>query len=96
MLFDLNGFKSYNDSFGHTAGDGLLKRLAANLATAVKPWGKAYRLGGDEFCILASIAETTPDAIVHAGRRPFSRRGPASPSKPRGEWCNCPPRPQPY
>ena len=76
VLFDLNGFKSYNDSFGHTAGDGLLKRLAANLATAVKPWGKAYRLGGDEFCILASIAETTPDAIVHAGEAALFEKGP--------------------
>ncbi len=76
VLFDLNGFKSYNDSFGHTAGDGLLKRLAANLATAMKPWGKAYRLGGDEFCILASIGEATPDAIVRAAETALFEQGP--------------------
>ena len=52
-LYDLDGFKSYNDSYGHPAGDILLRRLGANLVAAVEPGGLAYRLGGDEFCILA-------------------------------------------
>ena len=52
-LFDLDGFKSYNDSFGHPAGDALLAELAERLQTAVAPDGCAYRLGGDEFCIVA-------------------------------------------
>ena len=51
-LYDLDGFKSYNDTYGHAAGDSLLRRLGARLATAVEPAGRAYRLGGDEFCIL--------------------------------------------
>jgi diguanylate cyclase (GGDEF)-like protein len=52
-LFDLDGFKAYNDSFGHPAGDALLRKLAANLSAAVDGRGAAYRMGGDEFCILA-------------------------------------------
>jgi len=52
LLFDLNGFKEYNDSFGHPAGDGLLARLGACLADTVSGHGRAYRLGGDEFCAL--------------------------------------------
>lgn len=52
MLFDLDGFKSYNDTFGHLAGDALLARLGGKLAAAVAPHGSAYRLGGDEFCAL--------------------------------------------
>ena len=40
VLFDLNGFKSYNDTFGHPAGDALLTRLAAKLAAAVAPAGE--------------------------------------------------------
>jgi diguanylate cyclase (GGDEF)-like protein len=56
MLFDLDGFKSYNDSFGHLAGDALLQRLGRSLAIAVGADGRAYRLGGDEFCVLADAA----------------------------------------
>jgi diguanylate cyclase (GGDEF)-like protein len=52
MLFDLDGFKSYNDTFGHLAGDALLSRIGGKLAAAVFPQGTAYRLGGDEFCVL--------------------------------------------
>jgi two-component system, cell cycle response regulator len=52
VLFDLDGFKEYNDAFGHPAGDGLLTRLGLRLADAVRGHGRAYRLGGDEFCVL--------------------------------------------
>jgi diguanylate cyclase (GGDEF)-like protein len=52
LLFDLDGFKSYNDSFGHLGGDLLLGRLARAFKRAVGSGGCAYRLGGDEFCAL--------------------------------------------
>jgi diguanylate cyclase (GGDEF)-like protein len=56
-LFDLNGFKNYNDTFGHPAGDALLVRLGSALAAAVAPFGgTAYRPGGDEFCVIAGAA----------------------------------------
>ncbi len=55
-LFDLDGFKSYNDTFGHAAGDELLNRLGRNLTKAADEVGaKAYRLGGDEFCVLTHL-----------------------------------------
>ena len=54
IMFDLNGFKGYNDTFGHPAGDALLARLGRRLAAAV-PGGEAYRLGGDEFCAWSPI-----------------------------------------
>jgi diguanylate cyclase (GGDEF)-like protein/putative nucleotidyltransferase with HDIG domain len=59
MLFDLNGFKSYNDAFGHLAGDALLTRLGRALHAAVAPAGAAYRLGGDEFCVIAPAERRT-------------------------------------
>ena len=66
ILFDLNGFKAYNDRFGHPAGDALLVRLAAALSTTL-PHGRAYRLGGDEFCVVARIrAEETMDVVAAA------------------------------
>jgi two-component system, cell cycle response regulator len=52
VLFDLDGFKDYNDTFGHPAGDALLVRLGGRLDQAVADCGSAYRLGGDEFCAL--------------------------------------------
>jgi diguanylate cyclase (GGDEF)-like protein len=52
-IFDLDGFKSYNDSFGHAAGDALLNRLSSALDdAAIAAGGRAYRMGGDEFCAL--------------------------------------------
>ena len=55
VIYDLDGFKLYNDTFGHPAGDALLTRLAGALAEAVAPHGTCYRLGGDEFCVLADV-----------------------------------------
>ena len=52
VLFDLDGFKQYNDIRGHPAGDDLLAKLARALGRAVIEAGSAYRLGGDEFCVL--------------------------------------------
>ena len=51
-MFDLDGFKAYNDTHGHPAGDALLAQLGARLATTFAGSGAAYRLGGDEFCVL--------------------------------------------
>ena len=56
LLFDLNGFKRYNDTFGHPAGDALLARLGRRLAERAEAAGCAYRLGGDEFCVLIELA----------------------------------------
>ncbi len=55
LLFDLNGFKRYNDTFGHPAGDVLLGRLGRRLAERASARGRAYRLGGDEFCALVEL-----------------------------------------
>jgi diguanylate cyclase (GGDEF)-like protein len=74
-LFDLDGFKAYNDSFGHPAGDDLLRRLGGELAEAVGPYGRGYRLGGDEFCILASTRAVSAEAICHTAENALSDRG---------------------
>ncbi|MEA2419480.1 MAG: hypothetical protein QOE60_1686 [Thermoleophilaceae bacterium] len=70
VLFDLDGFKEYNDAFGHPAGDGLLVRLGERLDDAVRGHGRAYRLGGDEFCVVvhpgAAGVEVLADTCVAA------------------------------
>jgi diguanylate cyclase (GGDEF)-like protein len=75
LLFDLDGFKSYNDAFGHPAGDALLRRLAQKLDAACEGFGRSYRMGGDEFCVLAhgdpaqraSIVATATKALEDEG-----------------------------
>jgi diguanylate cyclase (GGDEF)-like protein len=72
VFFDLDGFKDYNDAFGHPAGDALLRRLAPELA---KVGGTAYRLGGDEFCLLVQGARDDDDALVQRAVQALSSRG---------------------
>ena len=64
VFFDLNGFKGYNDRFGHPAGDALLVRLSHRLARAVEGHGVAYRMGGDEFCGLLQPGARTIAQVV--------------------------------
>ena len=64
VFFDLDGFKSYNDTFGHVEGDLLLQRLGRKLSSAIGTDGVAYRLGGDEFCLVAPYATDSADELV--------------------------------
>jgi diguanylate cyclase (GGDEF)-like protein len=64
LICDLDGFKAYNDVFGHAAGDALLARLGHNLTVALAARGTAYRMGGDEFCVLASLEGESGDEIM--------------------------------
>ena len=75
VLYDLNGFKGYNDVFGHPAGDALLARLGTRLGAAVGPHARAYRMGGDEFCVLAPLAAGDPLALVECGQRALGEVG---------------------
>ena len=74
-LYDLDGFKAYNDDFGHAAGDALLARLGGRLAAALPPGARAYRLGGDEFCFLCPLDGNRPAAVLAGARAALSERG---------------------
>jgi diguanylate cyclase (GGDEF)-like protein len=65
-LFDLDGFKHYNDSFGHPSGDALLQRLGQRLASQMEAHARAYRMGGDEFCVLIDNAEESQIRVREA------------------------------
>jgi diguanylate cyclase (GGDEF)-like protein len=75
MLFDLDGFKGYNDTFGHPAGDALLAHIAAKLAAVVAPYGDAYRLGGDEFCAVLAVDDERRAAVVAAAAHALTVSG---------------------
>jgi two-component system, cell cycle response regulator len=76
-LFDLDGFKQYNDTFGHPAGDALLARLGERLGAAVEGIGTAYRMGGDEFCVLAAVDADRAVTIVELAAAALSDAGDA-------------------
>ena len=76
LLFDLDGFKHYNDSYGHPAGDALLRQLGHQLDAAVAGDGLAYRMGGDEFCVLAPWdVDRAPDGLIEHARIALSTHG---------------------
>ena len=81
ILLDLNGFKRYNDTFGHPAGDKMLGLLGRRLGVAVRDAATAYRLGGDEFLVLVeggvsnrdlkerdALATRAAEALTSSGR----------------------------
>jgi diguanylate cyclase (GGDEF)-like protein len=75
ILFDLDGFKGYNDNFGHMAGDTLLARLGRNLKASVQPYGHSYRLGGDEFCALVTTVPPGVEAIIAGAAAALTDQG---------------------
>ncbi len=75
LLFDLNGFKRYNDAFGHPVGDALLARLGQRLAEAVEPEGQAFRLGGDEFCALSPLTARNAKDVCREAVDALSEHG---------------------
>jgi len=55
VMLDLDGFKEYNDTFGHTSGDAVLKSFAQTLKSALRRTDTAFRYGGDEFTIILPL-----------------------------------------
>lgn len=65
VMIDLDNFKSVNDTFGHMAGDAVLKLVARTLSNEVRKTDYAARLGGDEFILLFTNT-TKKDAAARA------------------------------
>lgn len=67
LVIDIDGFKAVNDADGHLAGDDLLCRVAAALEDALRGGDRPYRIGGDEFAVLARVTDAE-QALALAGR----------------------------
>ena len=79
MLFDLDRFKAYNDTFGHLEGDKLLKEVGRLLRDSIRNMvDSAFRYGGDEFVVLLPELEGS-------GRLPSSHASSATSSRPASE-----------
>lgn len=74
LVLDIDHFKSYNDSFGHAAGDAALQQVAAIIKRSINQADLAARFGGEEFCVLTpaplsealALAEKIRAAIEYA------------------------------
>ena len=75
VMFDLDGFKHYNDNFGHPAGDALLQRLGRTLGSHLDGSGIAYRMGGDEFCALIDTPGNPTEARIEDAADALSEHG---------------------
>jgi diguanylate cyclase (GGDEF)-like protein len=78
LQLDLDHFKDINDTFGHAAGDHLLREVAARLQSLLRDTDTVARIGGDEFAIILT-SQRTPhqvgrlaEKIVQAARDPVS------------------------
>jgi diguanylate cyclase (GGDEF)-like protein/PAS domain S-box-containing protein len=77
MFLDLDGFKPVNDTFGHPKGDAVLRAVAKRLVDEVGPDGHVGRMGGDEFAIVITDAqsrknvEQLADRIINAIKEPY-------------------------
>lgn len=82
MMLDLNHFKSINDTFGHAAGDEVLKQVAGRLGSTLRESDTIARMGGDEFAILLpnvegaqKAGERVANKLQECFRAPVSYQG---------------------
>lgn len=66
MFLDLDGFKEVNDTYGHDAGDAVLKEVAQRLRGCIRKIDTLARLGGDEFTVLLIQLKEEKDAAIVA------------------------------
>ena len=77
MIIDLDNFKTYNDTYGHIAGDELLAWTADRIRIALRPSDALCRVGGDEFAVLVANADVSAaEPLVHRIQAACSHRAP--------------------
>lgn len=85
LYIDLDGFKFINDTYGHDAGDALLKETANRLLECVRESDTLARIGGDEFTVILSRIENKKSATIVANK---ILRNVANPYNLNGIICN--------
>jgi len=79
LLVDIDHFKSFNDRFGHAAGDEVLRRIAREIMAAVRSTDQVYRFGGEEFVLICDGLSAGPAlALGERIRREVAANGDGS------------------
>ena len=63
LFFDLDSFKCLNDYYGHAYGDTVLENVGNAIRETYSPYGKCYRYGGDEFCVILTKSLDQVDTL---------------------------------
>ncbi|MFN4242743.1 MAG: GGDEF domain-containing protein [Tepidisphaerales bacterium] len=79
LLFDIDGFKTYNDTYGHAVGDEILRQTARMIRRCVRDHDLVARLGGDEFAVVFWEKDGPRQALHAPPDKPVSHRPPQSP-----------------
>jgi diguanylate cyclase (GGDEF)-like protein len=80
MVFDIDDFKKYNDTYGHAAGDEILTETVRLLTSVIRPSDRVCRVGGDEFAVIfyepqgPRQADSTPPDSVYAIATRFQKQ----------------------
>lgn len=64
LLVDIDHFKSFNDRFGHAAGDRVLKRIAGDISATVRATDHVFRFGGEEFVVICDGLSSEPALLL--------------------------------
>lgn len=64
LMLDIDNFKSINDRFGHQAGDGVLRTICELIETSVRSADQIFRVGGEEFCLVAIAMDVEQARIL--------------------------------
>lgn len=67
IIFDIDNFKAFNDTYGHQIGDEILKMVALTVKGIMRITDRAFRYGGEEFCVL--LPETSAENSLYVAER---------------------------
>lgn len=89
LFFDVDRFKQINDTYGHAAGDASLQAVAECLRKAFGPYGKCFRVGGDEFCVILEKRTDKLDQLMERFAREMTIQRTLNPQLPRVSAGSC-------
>ena len=88
VMLDLDGFKEYNDKYGHTNGDAVLEAISQMLKSAIRKSDLAFRYGGDEFALILPTADAERAKKIMQRARSRLQKSPMKQSPVVGNHVN--------